>query len=431
MSEDHLMPPLIRFVLFLLALAAAILLGGKAYLGQRITDACATQLQAWARAQGMDLSMGKLQLHPWAARVAVDDCRLKRQRIGDQPSMTLTIEKASIGVDWAALLQQRLAFTSLSMVAPKLRVETIGHAGRKQVDARRTETSPSPSGTSALGDSAQSGTFKASESADRAEHGLSVQMPDELAVRIAGGEVEVLHGDILTRITGITAQSFAPSPRQRWRVEFNAKATVATVGTDQPLADLTMQASILRPPGSAPLRWEFKWVEGSRIGDGSSLSRLAGAGVRKLLEQGLDLGDYAWGGALLEPCVLRGTVEGSSLKLGEPALLRFSSFEANLLKGSWVAGDGSDSQIRWILCATPKTQSALEKALEKNGENASLGKGAIKALANDKGLLTLDLESRGPLGQLKTEMKLERALRNLLKGEGLGDLLQGLFKKLK
>jgi hypothetical protein len=54
----------------------------------------------------------------------------------------------------------------------------------------------------------------------------------------------------------------------------------------------------------------------------------------------------------------------------------------------------------------------------------------MKALSDDRGRMTFDIESEGSLSNPKIRPRIDRLLKNLLQGEGLSDLLQGLLKKL-
>ena len=44
--------------------------------------------------------------------------------------------------------------------------------------------------------------------------------------------------------------------------------------------------------------------------------------------------------------------------------------------------------------------------------------------------MTFDIESDGSLSDPKIEPKLERVFKNLMQGDGLNDILNGLLKKL-
>ena len=54
----------------------------------------------------------------------------------------------------------------------------------------------------------------------------------------------------------------------------------------------------------------------------------------------------------------------------------------------------------------------------------------MKALADEQGRMAFDIESEGSLSDPQIKPKVDRILKNLIRGEGLGDLLQGLLKKL-
>jgi hypothetical protein len=54
----------------------------------------------------------------------------------------------------------------------------------------------------------------------------------------------------------------------------------------------------------------------------------------------------------------------------------------------------------------------------------------VNALLDKRGRMTFDIESKGSLADPQVRPKLDRVLKNLISGENLGNLLQGLLKKL-
>ena len=53
-----------------------------------------------------------------------------------------------------------------------------------------------------------------------------------------------------------------------------------------------------------------------------------------------------------------------------------------------------------------------------------------KALSDERGRMTFDIVSSGSLSNPEVKPSIDRLLNNLLRGQGLEDLLKGLLKKL-
>jgi hypothetical protein len=75
-------------------------------------------------------------------------------------------------------------------------------------------------------------------------------------------------------------------------------------------------------------------------------------------------------------------------------------------------------------------QTSLYNGVAKARLGDSLTRGIIKALSDERGRMTFDIESDGPLSDPQIRPRIDRVLKNLVRGEGLGDILQGLLKKL-
>jgi hypothetical protein len=75
-------------------------------------------------------------------------------------------------------------------------------------------------------------------------------------------------------------------------------------------------------------------------------------------------------------------------------------------------------------------QARLQAGVSKAKLGESIARGVMKALSDDRGRMTFDIESEGSLSNPKIRPRIDRLLKNLIQGEGLSDLLQGLLKKL-
>lgn len=430
---------MLRALTLLTIAAIALGLGAQALITRKINSLARNHLEEWARSEGVVLQVDALQLYPWSARIAVQSLMLSREAQDSDQAFVLELPEASIGVDWSAMLQRRLSLTSLSLVDPKLTV-TARRAKAESQPAKpvnpgtNSEPPPNASEPAPPGRSAAGSNFTTSAIADgRTE---TLDLPNELAVRVAGGQIRLQTESAVIELTGISAQSLPSSASQRWLVQTSALGKVRSLkvgpdGTSPELAELRLKAEISRAQQQRQVLWVFELVEGSQLAAGLSLGQLSPKGSASLKSRGIDLADQVLGGELKSPCRLQGRLEQGMLKLSQTATLSLPSFELNLLEGSWLRTDATDSGLSWQCVATPGTQAQIERQLATRREDLELGRAALKALANDKGMLTLDFETSGPLGKSNTEPKLERALKNLLRGEGLGDLLKGLMKKLR
>jgi hypothetical protein len=171
-------------------------------------------------------------------------------------------------------------------------------------------------------------------------------------------------------------------------------------------------------------------AQGSTLAGHITMGDAAGKEMKKLMEYGIDLSPVRVGGPLQQAAVVEGIYRNNRFWLRSDTLFSFPDYEIAIEKKSWIDTAQSSHEMEFRLSCGPELQSRLQGGMSKAKLGDSITRGLMKALADQRGRLTFDIESEGSLSDPKIKPKLDRILKNLMSGEGLGDLLQGLFKKL-
>jgi len=169
---------------------------------------------------------------------------------------------------------------------------------------------------------------------------------------------------------------------------------------------------------------------GSVIAGHMTMGDAASKEMRKLQEYGIDLSPVRVGGALQEAAVVEGAFVNNRFSLTQDAKFLFPEYEVSLRRKSYVNAAADQHEIELRLSCGSELEGRLQQGLEKAQLGESITRGVIKALADEKGRMAFDIESEGSLSDPQIKPKVDRILKNLIRGEGLGDLLQGLLKKL-
>ena len=171
-------------------------------------------------------------------------------------------------------------------------------------------------------------------------------------------------------------------------------------------------------------------AQGSVLAGHITIGDAAGKELKKLQEYGVDLAPVSIGGALLEPAIVEGVFKNNFFGLRSDTRFVFSEYEVLIEKSSWFNGSQDKHEMDFRLSCGAALQARLQAGVAKAKLGESLTSGVIKALSDKRGRMTFDIESKGSLSDPEVKPKLDRILKNLIRGEGLGDLLQGLLKKL-
>lgn len=210
-------------------------------------------------------------------------------------------------------------------------------------------------------------------------------------------------------------------------------------GTQQPaqLALLTVSGeSEITPYNVQTQEWKpfsklkLTLAKGSIIAGHMTLGDAAGKDLRKLQEYGVDLAPVVIGGPLMSDAVVIGEFANDRFITRSQTRFAFPEYTVSIEPKSWVNAAQDKHEMEFRLICGPELQQRLTDGISRAGLGESLTRGVTKALADKDGRMTFDMESKGPLSKPKVEPKVDRVLKNLMRGEGLGDLLQGLMKKL-
>jgi len=169
---------------------------------------------------------------------------------------------------------------------------------------------------------------------------------------------------------------------------------------------------------------------GSVLAGHLTMGDAAGKEMKKLIEYGVDLSPVKIGGALQEPAVLQGLFENNRFSLKGNTRFAFPEYEVMIEGDSWFNSAQDQHEMDLRLSCGAGLQARLQQGVSQARLGESIARGVIKALSDDRGRMTFDIESDGALSDPKIKPRLDRLLKNLIRGEGLGDLLQGLLKKL-
>ncbi len=171
-------------------------------------------------------------------------------------------------------------------------------------------------------------------------------------------------------------------------------------------------------------------AQGSTLAGHITMGDAAGKEMKKLMDYGIDLSPVRVGGPLQQAAVVEGIYRNNRFWLRGDTLFSFPEYEIAIEKKSWIDTAQSSHEMEFRLSCGPELQSRLQQGMSNAKLGDSITRGLMKALADQRGRITFDIESEGSLSDPKIKPKLDRILKNLMSGEGLGDLLQGLFKKL-
>ncbi len=171
-------------------------------------------------------------------------------------------------------------------------------------------------------------------------------------------------------------------------------------------------------------------AQGSVLAGHVTMGDAAGKEMQKLMEYGVDLSPVKIGGALLEPAVVVASFVNNRLTLNNDTRFAFPEYEVMIEGQSWFNSTQNLHDMDLRLACGAGLQARLQAGVSKAKLGESIARGVIKALSDDRGRMTFDIESDGSLSDPKIRPRIDRLLKNLIKGEGLGDLLQGLLKKL-
>lgn len=171
-------------------------------------------------------------------------------------------------------------------------------------------------------------------------------------------------------------------------------------------------------------------AKGSVIAGHITMADAAGKEMKTLQDYGIDLTPVRVGGELQEPAVLEGVFRANIFSVLADTRFVFPDYEVVIARKSFVNTAADKHEIELRLSCGQELQDRLQNGIAGAKAGESIARGLVKALSDERGRMTFDIESEGSLSNPTIKPKIDRLLKNLIRGEGLGDLLQGLLKKL-
>ncbi len=169
-------------------------------------------------------------------------------------------------------------------------------------------------------------------------------------------------------------------------------------------------------------------AKGSILGGQQTIGDAAGKDLRKLEEFGIDLAPVPIGGPLQQDAPIQARWVNGALILPQGCLFVFPDYEVALAPKSWLDTGRDTHELDIRLSCGPELQERLHTGIAGARLGRDFARGLIAALSDKRGRLTFDIKSRGSLSDPKVTPDTDRALKNLMSGQGLGDLLKGFLK---
>jgi hypothetical protein len=260
---------------------------------------------------------------------------------------------------------------------------------------------------------------------------------------ITSGTTRITIQDLDFKLTGIDVDKADLANHNRIQAALSTTIDITGMaridGAVRPaeLAHLVLSGTgDIRPYNPQTLEWQplsklsLTLAKGSVLGGHLTIGEAAGKELRKLQEYGVDLAPVVIGGPLMQDTVVTGDFTRDIFINRALARFIFPEYEVAIEPKSWFNASKDRHDIDLRLSTGPVLQERLRNGIAQAKLGESIAQALTKALSDDQGRMTFDIASSGSLSDPKVKPKTDRVLKNLMSGEGLGDLLQGLFKKL-
>jgi hypothetical protein len=356
------------------------------------------------------------------------------------------VAELRLDVSLEDLLNRRLHVEDLRIVRPAIR-ETLDAKGSSSLEAifrkPATDATTAPKPAAPKPAAPQPAASEEDTELPRGAGGFSFALAKAaiedgaLTLNAKDNVIEITR--LGFRVGGIDLEQLKPGTELAAELEAHLRVTGLTR-----MQGAKRQAELavldLRGTGSvAPLdaktgRWKpntllnLSLAKGSVLAGQQTLGDAAGSELRKLQEFGIDLAPVRIGGPLQQDARIAGRWVGGAFILREQALFVFPEYEVALEPKCWLdtVNDRHEFEVR--LTCGPELQQRLHQGMARAKLGESVARGLVIALADERGRLTFDIESRGPLSDPKVRPKTDRVLKNLMSGQSLGDLLKGLLR---
>lgn len=352
-------------------------------------------------------------------------------------SADVHIAEVRLAVRLEDLLEKRLHIEDLRLIEPVIREtqtpegSTLQALFRSPVREGEVPAGSAPAAkTSATTEEQAGGAFSFALGAAHIERGSFFMNAKDTTVQVTALEYH---------LAGLDMQALQPGDKLDTRLSGELSVTGMTriqgVKRQAEMARISLSGSgHIVPIHSVTRQWQplaelqLILAQGSVLGGQQTIGDAAGKNLRKLEEFGIDLAPVLIGGPLQKDAKIHARWINGLFTLLDSAVFDFPEYEVTLAQKARVntLTDEHDMDIR--LSCGPQLQQRIQGGIA----NARLGKdfarGLITALSDQRGRLTFDIKSRGPLSDPRITPDTDRALKNLMSGRGLGDLLRGFLK---
>lgn len=358
----------------------------------------------------------------------------------------IVIPKIVLEVKLDDLLNKRLFIEKLRLVSPSVQ-ESQTAQGNSSLESLFKKPAGSEGLPGAIGAQPMNPVSAPEAKQEGAEtdyaFAISTASLEEGSLMIKNPSVQISIRNLNFSLTGIDVDAHHLAGHNQMRallsahLEVSGMARIGGVMRPAEMAnlDLTGESDIV-PINPATGKWspasllKLTLAQGSVLAGHITMGDAAGKEMKKLMEYGVDLSPVKIGGTLLEPAVVQASFVNNRLTLSKDTRFAFPEYEVMIEGQSWFNSTQNQHDMDLRLACGAGLQARLQAGVSKAKLGESIARGVIKALSDDRGRMTFDIESEGSLSDPKIRPRIDRLLKNLLQGEGLGDLLQGLLKKL-
>lgn len=360
-------------------------------------------------------------------------------------SALVEIPEITLEVKLDDLLNRRLFIEQLRIVRPSVR-ELQDEKGKSSLEALFKKPGSLEAATATPEASTQPApveTKAAENSSPSFSYAIQSASIEKGTFDITNGTTKVLIQDFDFNVSDIDVNLSDLVNHNHMKASLNAVIDVSGMaridGAKRPaeLAHLVLSGQgDIAPLSPATGEWNpvsnltLSLAKGSVLAGHMTIGDAAGKDLRKLQEYGVDLAPVVIGGPLQEDAVVTGTYARDRFLTRTLTRFVFPEYEVAIEPKSWINGPQDKHEIEFRLSCGPDLQSRLVAGISNAKLGDSIARAVTKALSDEQGRMTFDIESEGSLSSPKVKPKTDRVLKNLMRGEGLGDLLQGLLKKL-
>lgn len=233
----------------------------------------------------------------------------------------------------------------------------------------------------------------------------------------------------------------------RLTTKISVKGTAQINGRMQPVqfADVRLRGEgEIVPLEPTALLWKpaatlaIVFERGSTIGGHMTLGDAAGDKLNELASHGIDLSRVRLGGELTEDATANIFYDREALFFKSPARIAMPDFEFTVKQDAWINTTRDMQYMPLRIVFGPAIREPLVRGIADKGLGDTITRSILSIISDDRGNPFVDIVLTGSLSkpdpQLEMITKVEKlikgsGIKELLKDEGVGNLLKGLFKK--